>query len=80
MNKYNTVQKMSLIIGITTFIAWLLFGLDDDMFYYGLSDIKDGFDDVLDILLFSLACGSIATFYLFKNDIKQEYDQSKENE
>jgi len=27
-----------------------------------------------------LACGFIATFYLFKNDIKQYYNQPKENE
>jgi len=50
------------------------------MFAHGLFDIKDGFDDVLGILLCSLACGSIATFYLFKDDIKQYYNQPKENE
>ena len=50
------------------------------MFRHGLFDIEDGFDDVSDILFSSLACGSIPTFYLFKNDIKCEYDQPKEDE
>ena len=36
------------------------------MFAHGSFDIKDGFDDVSDILLSSLARGSITTFYLLK--------------
>ena len=80
MNKYNGIQKISLIIGITTFIAWLLFALDDGMLRHGLFDLGDGFDDPIDILLFSLACGSYATFYLFKDGIEQESDQPKEEE
>ena len=58
----------------------LLFGLDENMFHHGLFDIKDSFDDVSDILFCSLACGSIPTFYLFKDDIKQYYNQPKEDE
>ena len=80
MNKYNIVQKISLIVGITTFIAWLILALDDNFLLHGLNDIEDGFDDVYDVLLFSLTCGYIAAFYLFQDDKKQEYDQSKENE
>tara|TARA_Y100001935_G_C17143956_1_gene427013 strand:+ start:136 stop:288 length:153 start_codon:yes stop_codon:yes gene_type:complete len=50
------------------------------MFRHGLFDMEDDFDDVSYILVSSLACGSFPTFYLFKNDIKQEYDQPKEDE
>ena len=50
------------------------------MFHHGLFDIKDSFDDVLGIVLYSLACGSIATFYLFEDEIEQYYNQPKENE
>ena len=50
------------------------------MFAHGSLDIKDGFDDVLGIWLCSLARGSITTIYLFKDGIKQYYNQPKENE
>ena len=50
------------------------------MFHHGLFDKKDGFDDVIGILLCALTYGSVATFYLFNDDIKQYYNQPKENE
>ena len=71
MSNYNTTQKISLIVGITTFIAWLTAGINDGMFYNSVGGIynrglAEAFDTNFDILLFSIFCGSVATFYLFK--------------
>jgi hypothetical protein len=63
----NNIQKIFVIIAITSFILWLGMAFNNNGGWLDSDMIDELFDEVSVVVAFSIGCGSLTGLFLFKD-------------